>query len=101
MPGESLLSPQDRRFSDTFLVVTPGITIRDRLAVLLPNLPGNYYVERDLVTADQLVRLGQARIHVTNFHALMRRDTFAAASLTNVVRRTTGRKRASQDGPNE
>ncbi len=32
--------PQDSRFSDTFLVVTPGITIRDRLRVLLPNMPG-------------------------------------------------------------
>ena len=38
-----LANPQDKRFSDTFLVVTPGITIRDRLRVLLPNGPGNYY----------------------------------------------------------
>jgi type III restriction enzyme len=30
-------NPQDARFSDTFLIVTPGITIRDRLRVLLPN----------------------------------------------------------------
>jgi type III restriction enzyme len=29
-----LANPQDKRFSDTFLVVTPGITIRDRLQVL-------------------------------------------------------------------
>jgi type III restriction enzyme len=28
-----LADPKDRRFSDTFLVVTPGITIRDRLRV--------------------------------------------------------------------
>jgi type III restriction enzyme len=27
-------NPQDARFSDTFLIVTPGITIRDRLRVL-------------------------------------------------------------------
>ena len=38
-----LANPQDKRFSDTFLIVTPGITIRDRLQVLRPNLPGNYY----------------------------------------------------------
>ena len=38
-----LANPQDARFSDTFLIVTPGITIRDRLRVLLPNDPGNYY----------------------------------------------------------
>ena len=38
-----LANPQDGRFSDTFLIVTPGITIRDRLRVLLPNDPENYY----------------------------------------------------------
>ena len=36
-------NPQDVRFSDTFLIITPGITIRDRLRVLLPNDPDNYY----------------------------------------------------------
>lgn len=40
---------QDRRFSDAFLIVAPGITIRDRLRVLLPSDPSNYYRERDLL----------------------------------------------------
>ena len=44
-----LANPQDARFSDAFLVVTPGITIRDRLRVLLPEDPENYYRERDIV----------------------------------------------------
>lgn len=34
---------QDARFSDAFVIVTPGITIRDRLRVLLPTDPDNYY----------------------------------------------------------
>ncbi len=51
-----LANPGDKRFSDTFLVVTPGITIRDRLQVLRPNLAGNYYGERDLLTPDQSMR---------------------------------------------
>jgi type III restriction enzyme len=34
-----LANTQDARFSDAFLIVTPGITIRDRLRVLLPNDP--------------------------------------------------------------
>ncbi|MGH2600283.1 MAG: DEAD/DEAH box helicase family protein, partial [Dehalococcoidia bacterium] len=38
-----LANPQDRRFSDAFLIVTPGITIKDRLRVLLPSDPQNYY----------------------------------------------------------
>ena len=33
-----LANPQDARFSDTFLIVTPGITIRDRLRVLCPTI---------------------------------------------------------------
>jgi type III restriction enzyme len=77
-----LANPQDKRFSDTFLVVTPGITIRDRLRVLLPNDPGNYYAERDLVTSDQLLRLQQASILVTNFHAFLARETLQASTTT-------------------
>ena len=41
-----LANPQDARFSDTFLIVTPGVTIRDRLRVLLPNDPQDYYRQR-------------------------------------------------------
>ena len=63
-----LANPQDKRFSETFLVVTPGITIRDRLQVLRPNLQGNYYQERDLLTPDQLHALQAAKIEIANFH---------------------------------
>ena len=35
-------NPKDARFGDAFLIVTPGITIRDRLRVLLPSDPSNY-----------------------------------------------------------
>ncbi len=80
-----LANPQDKRFSDTFLVVTPGITIRDRLQVLRPNLAGNYYGERDLLTPDQLHALGAAKIEIANFHGFIRRETFEAASLTKKV----------------
>lgn len=47
-----LANPQSRLFSDAFLVVTPGITIRDRLRVLQPNDPENYYRKLDLVPPD-------------------------------------------------
>jgi type III restriction enzyme len=80
-----LANAYDKRFSDAFLVVTPGITIRDRLQVLRPNLAGNYYVERDLLTPDQLQALQAAKIEVANFHGFIRRDTFEAASLTRKI----------------
>ena len=45
-------APQDARFSDAFLIVAPGITIRDRLRVLLPNDGGNYYRRLDVVPVE-------------------------------------------------
>lgn len=61
-----LAKPQDARFSDSFLLITPGITIRDRLRVLLPNDPQNYYRQRDVIPAHSLEELGQAKILITN-----------------------------------
>jgi type III restriction enzyme len=78
-------NPQARHFSDKFLIVTPGITIRDRLRVLLPNDPGNYYQQMDLVSAEQLARLQSAAIIVTNYHAFIRREKIQAASLTKKI----------------
>ncbi|GAB6284902.1 MAG: DEAD/DEAH box helicase family protein [Methanoregula sp.] len=75
-------NPQDTRFSDTFLIITPGITIRDRLRVLLPNDPDNYYRERDILSNDQLVKLGQAKIIITNFHTFLPREKIKAGKLT-------------------
>ena len=54
-------SPRDARFTNRFLVVTPGITIRDRLRVLLPEDAENYYDLRDLVPADLKGGLRAAR----------------------------------------
>lgn len=60
--------PQDTRFTDAFAVITPGITIRDRLNVLLPNDPKNYYRERDIVSYQDFELLQQATVFITNFH---------------------------------
>ncbi len=76
---------QDRRFSDAFLIVTPGITIRDRLRVLLPQDPSNYYRERDIIPSDLMERLGQARIVVTNYHGFILRERGNAARLTKAI----------------
>ena len=80
-----LAHPQDNRFSDAFLVVTPGITIRDRLRVLYPNDPGNYYHSLDLVPADLLDELNKAKIVITNFHAFQPRTLTDAGKLTKSI----------------
>jgi type III restriction enzyme len=66
--------PGGNRFSRAFLLVTPGITIKDRLRVLLPNDPNSYYRERELVPPDMLGDIERAKIVVTNYHAFRRRE---------------------------
>jgi len=77
-----LANPQDARFSDTFLVVTPGITIRDRLRVLLPNDPQNYYDDLALIPNDLKRDLLKAKVLITNFHAFKLRERVKAGKLT-------------------
>jgi type III restriction enzyme len=80
-----LSNRQDARFSDSFLIVTPGITIRDRLRVLLPNDPDNYYRQRDVLAPEDLQRLSRAKILITNFHAFLPRERDEAAKLTKTI----------------
>ena len=80
-----LSNPQDARFSDTFLIVTPGITIRDRLRVLLPNDPQNYYRQRDILPSDMMEELGKTKILITNFHAFKLRERTEAGKLTKKI----------------
>lgn len=66
--------PQDTRFTDAFAIITPGITIRDRLNVLLPNDPQNYYLKRDIISHQDFDLLQQAVVFITNFHQLGLRE---------------------------
>jgi type III restriction enzyme len=66
--------PNSKSFTRGFLVVTPGLTIRDRLRVLQPNDPDSYYQSRELVPGDMLGDLDRAKIVITNYHAFKLRD---------------------------
>ncbi len=72
--------PNSRRFTRGFLVVAPGITIKDRLRVLQPNDPDSYYASRELVPKDMLGDIGRAKIVITNYHALRLRDRMEISS---------------------
>jgi type III restriction enzyme len=69
-----LANQQDARFTDAFLIITPGITIRDRLRVLKPNDPESYYQQLDVVPPSDRERLQQAKIVITNYHAFLPRE---------------------------
>ena len=64
-------------FSRAFLVITPGITIRDRLQVILPSHPENYYETRELVPPEMLPEIRRAEIVITNYHSFQHRETLS------------------------
>lgn len=89
-------------FTDRFLVVTPGITVKDRLGVLLPSDPGNVYRDRDLVPAELMPALRTAKVVVTNYHAFGLRETAegrAASKTTKQVLDPSGTSRAFTESP--
>jgi type III restriction enzyme len=71
----SVRRPNSKKFTRGFLVVTPGLTIKDRLRVLQPNDPDSYYQSRELVPSDMLPDLERAKIVITNYHAFKLRET--------------------------
>jgi len=66
--------PGSKRFTRGFLVVAPGLTIKDRLRVLQPNDPDSYYAARELVPGDMLDDVKRAKIVITNYHAFKLRE---------------------------
>lgn len=72
--------PGSKHFTRGFVVVTPGLTIKDRLRVLQPNDPENYYATRELIPHDFLADIKKARIVITNYHAFKRRDRLELSS---------------------
>ena len=73
---------QSKDFSRAFLIVTPGITIRDRLRVLMPSDENNYYATRDLVPAEMLPEIRRAEIVITNYHAFQHRETLPLSKVS-------------------
>jgi type III restriction enzyme len=78
----SVRSANSKTFSRGFLIVTPGITIRDRLRVLLPNDPESYYQKLNLVPSDLMQDMQRAKIVLTNYHAFKLREKIKLASGT-------------------
>ena len=66
--------PSSKKYTRGFLVVAPGLTIKDRLRVLQPNDPDSYYKSREIVPNDMLADLERAKIVITNYHAFKLRE---------------------------
>ena len=83
-------NPTSKKHSDAFLLVGPGLTIKDRLRVLMPSDPGNYYTAFDLVPAELRPQLGRAKVVVTNFQSFRRKEKVKVAKATKDLLRQDG-----------
>ena len=72
--------PNSKNFSRGFLIVAPGLTIKDRLRVLQPNDPDNYYTTRSLIPNDLIDEVRRAKIVITNYHAFKLRERVQISS---------------------
>lgn len=66
--------PGSKQFTRGFLIVAPGLTIRDRLRVLQPSDPDNYYTTRELIPHDLVEDVRKAKVVITNYHAFKPRE---------------------------
>ena len=63
---------RNKDFSKSVFVVAPGLTVRERLQVLLPGNPANAYDEFVICPSEALrQKLNQAQILIENWHTLM------------------------------
>jgi len=61
--------PQDKRFSKNVFVVAPGLTVKNRLQVLIPGA-NDYYEEFRLIPLGLEDKLRQGKVAIRNWHAL-------------------------------
>lgn len=62
--------PTDPRFSQNILVIAPGLTVKNRLSVLVPSSEGNYYDAFNIVPPALAETLRQGKVLVHNWQAL-------------------------------
>jgi type III restriction enzyme len=77
--------PGSNKYTRGFLIVAPGLTIKDRLRVLQPNDPDSYYASRELVPTDLMRELGKAKIVITNYHAFKLRERLEISKGTRAL----------------
>jgi type III restriction enzyme len=83
--ANAIRSPGSGKFGRGFLIIAPGVTIRDRLRVLRPEDPDNYYTTRELVPSDLVADIAKAKIVITNYHAFRRRETMEVSKTTRAL----------------
>jgi type III restriction enzyme len=89
--------PSSKIFTRGFVVITPGITIRDRLRVILPSDPDNYYKQRELIPGDLLTDIGRAKVVITNYHAFKLRERMEVSKVGRALLKGRGPELATTE----
>ena len=83
--------PQDKRFSKNIFIVAPGLTVKNRLQVLIPG-PNDYYREFSLIPSGLEDKLRQGKIAVaigTHWIGIPKSASPSASPWTNAARSVT------------
>lgn len=70
----SAYTPHSEVFPSVALVCAPNLTVKERLQVLRPGIPGNYYETFDIVPDDLMTALKRGCVVVENWHSFAPRD---------------------------
>jgi len=62
--------PQDTRFSKNVLIIAPGLTVKSRLGVLVPDSAGNFYDEFNILPAGLYEKIRGGKVVIHNWHKL-------------------------------
>jgi len=62
---------KDCRFSKSIFIITPGLTVKERLSVLDPNEKGNYYEDFKIVPSTMRNKIRQAKVLINNWHSML------------------------------
>src|SRR3989344_4381416 len=62
--------PKEQKFSKNVLIVAPGLTVKSRLQVLIPDSYGNYFEAFHVVPPDFFDKLRQGKVKIINWHTL-------------------------------
>jgi type III restriction enzyme len=79
--------PQDKRFSKSIFIVAPGLTVKNRLQVLLTGGNENYYTQFNVVPVGLMDKLRQGKVAINNWQALAWDSEEAVAKRKSVDKR--------------
>jgi type III restriction enzyme len=85
------------RFSRGFLIIAPGITIRDRLRVLRPEDTESYYASRELIPSDLVADIAKAKIVISNYHAFRKREIMEVSKVGRALLQGRGEAPATTE----